>query len=199
MLLCVPYTYLPIYLAGLQVSLLEQYFFPQWHAVLRHWLANSPNYDEVTRWYLGWKSLFPQDLLDHERVRAQMGAALNLMNTAVDHRGPAAAGMGAVGGAAGWAGGAPLPPEPEPPLPPPLPPKQAQQQQPAFDPSSLSLRQLVEHYAAEAGVEFLPKPGRTHEGMQASAVLVALLSNVACIILASYGLLGAWCIRVVAA
>lgn len=43
-----------------QVSLLEGYFFPKWHAVLRHWLANSPNYDEVTRWYLGWKSLFPQ-------------------------------------------------------------------------------------------------------------------------------------------
>jgi hypothetical protein len=31
-------------------SLFEQYFFPKWHAVLRHWLSNSPNYDEVTRW-----------------------------------------------------------------------------------------------------------------------------------------------------
>lgn len=31
-------------------SLFEQYFFPKWHAVLHHWLANSPNYDEVTRW-----------------------------------------------------------------------------------------------------------------------------------------------------
>lgn len=32
-------------------SLLEQYFFPKWHAVLRHWLSNNPNYDEVTRWW----------------------------------------------------------------------------------------------------------------------------------------------------
>ncbi len=40
----------------------------------------------MRRWYLGWKSLFPEDLLDHERVRAQMGAALNLMNSAVDGR-----------------------------------------------------------------------------------------------------------------
>ena len=31
-------------------ALFESYFFPKWHAVLRHWLANSPNYDEVTRW-----------------------------------------------------------------------------------------------------------------------------------------------------
>lgn len=31
-------------------ALFETYFFPKWHAVLRHWLANSPNYDEVTRW-----------------------------------------------------------------------------------------------------------------------------------------------------
>jgi len=31
-------------------SLFEQYFFPKWHAVLRHWLTNNPNYDEVTRW-----------------------------------------------------------------------------------------------------------------------------------------------------
>jgi hypothetical protein len=31
-------------------ALFEQYFFPKWHAVLRHWLANNPNYDEVTRW-----------------------------------------------------------------------------------------------------------------------------------------------------
>ena len=37
------------------VSLLEDHFFPKWHAVLQHWLAHSPDYDEVTAWYLGWK------------------------------------------------------------------------------------------------------------------------------------------------
>ena len=36
----------PAQLAGL----LEAHLFPRWHAVLRHWLANSPDYDEVTRW-----------------------------------------------------------------------------------------------------------------------------------------------------
>lgn len=37
------------------ISLLEKHFFPKWHAVLQHWLAHSPDFDEVTAWYLGWK------------------------------------------------------------------------------------------------------------------------------------------------
>jgi hypothetical protein len=40
----------------------------------------------LPRWYLGWKSLFPDALLDYERVRLQMSAALNAMNSAVDGR-----------------------------------------------------------------------------------------------------------------
>eukprot|EP00887_Chlorella_sp_A99_P006127 scaffold22.g6127.t1 len=143
-------------------SLLEQYFFPKWHAVLRHWLANGPDYDEVTRWYLGWKALFPEELLDHERMRAQMAAALNAMNAAADGRplGPAWAAAppppGAVpayAAAAGGAGGARAAPA-------------APRPAPAFDASRLSLRELVEGFAEEAGVEFLPKLGRTHEGLQ---------------------------------
>jgi hypothetical protein len=35
-----------------------------------------------------------------------------------------------------------------------------------YDASDLTLRQLVEQYAEEAGVTFLPKPGRTYEGLQ---------------------------------
>lgn len=37
------------------ISLLETHFFPKWHAVLQHWLAHNPDFDEVTAWYLGWK------------------------------------------------------------------------------------------------------------------------------------------------
>ena len=37
------------------ISLLEDHFFPKWRAVLQHWLAHNPDYDEVTAWYLGWK------------------------------------------------------------------------------------------------------------------------------------------------
>ena len=37
------------------VNLLQFRFFPAWHRVLQHWLSSSPDFDEVTRWYLGWK------------------------------------------------------------------------------------------------------------------------------------------------
>ena len=39
------------------VNLLEFRFFPAWHRVLQHWLSNNPDFDEVTRWYMGWKVL----------------------------------------------------------------------------------------------------------------------------------------------
>jgi len=53
--------------------------------VLHYWLSHTPNYDEVTAWYLGWKAAFPPGLLDHERVRRQFNAALNMMNTVRAH------------------------------------------------------------------------------------------------------------------
>lgn len=43
-------------------SSVAQNFFPKWHAVLHAWLSAAPNFDEVTRWYLGWKSLFPEEV-----------------------------------------------------------------------------------------------------------------------------------------
>ncbi len=139
------------------VALLEQGFFPKWHQVLHHWLQHKPNYDEVTRWYLGWKSLFPQDLLDSERVRTQFNYALDLMNSAVD--------------------GAPLPPY-QPPLAaaaPPLssaaygvPPAAATQAPPpsaAYSSAAadLTMKDLVQRFAEEHGVDFLPK-GRFVDG-----------------------------------
>lgn len=59
----------------------------RWHAVLQHWLTHGANFDEVTRWYLGWKSSVPQGILDHERMRAQFNAALNTMNSVLEVRG----------------------------------------------------------------------------------------------------------------
>jgi tuftelin-interacting protein 11 len=39
---------------------MEASFFPAWLALLHHWLSHTPDFDEVTRWYLEWKSRFPQ-------------------------------------------------------------------------------------------------------------------------------------------
>ena len=40
--------------------------------VLNTWLANSPNYDEVTQWYTGWKSLFDSELLAQPTVKGAL-------------------------------------------------------------------------------------------------------------------------------
>lgn len=66
------------------VSLLDVGFFPQWHDRLYHWLCANPNFEEVTRWYLGWKALLPQELLSHERIRYQLTLGLQRMNQAVE-------------------------------------------------------------------------------------------------------------------
>ncbi len=139
--------------ARVMAGLLDAGFFPRWHAVLRHWLSGAPNFDEVTRWYLGWKGLFPQDLLDQERVRANFNHALNMMNSAADGAPlppPAPAAVPGVGAAAAGAaaGAAPI-----------------SNGRGGFVPE-LSLRELVARFSEESGVEFLPKPGRYHDGLQ---------------------------------
>eukprot|EP00850_Spirogloea_muscicola_P005333 SM000024S07795 [mRNA] locus=s24:539546:542717:- [translate_table: standard] len=67
------------------VAMMEAAFFPKWHAVLHAWLGGvAPNFGEITRWYEGWKSLFPPELQAHERVRQQLLGALDAMNRAVE-------------------------------------------------------------------------------------------------------------------
>ncbi len=51
------------------VALFEKHFFPKWHQVLHSWLTNAPNYDEITKWYTGWKSMFPEQLLNDTAIR----------------------------------------------------------------------------------------------------------------------------------
>jgi len=150
------------------VSLLELHFFPKWHQVLHYWLQHSPNYDEVTRWYLGWKTYFPPALLDQERIRRQFTAALDAMNSAVEGKpvdasagaapfhsrwstdaaaagADSAAGAGAAArGAFGGAGMAPAPPAA----------------------SELTLKDLVQRFAEEHSISFMPKFGRFHDGLQ---------------------------------
>jgi len=55
-------------------TMLEKSFFPKWLNVLCSWLSNMPNYEEITKWYLGWKSLFPEDLMAYPTIK---GKSLN--------------------------------------------------------------------------------------------------------------------------
>lgn len=172
---------------GHLAALMESSFFPAWHTILHHWLSHSPNYDEVTKWYLEWKGLFPQDLLDHQRVRSGFAQGLNMMNSAAEGQpippaAPAAAAAGgqlpswraelAGGGVDGMAtGGAAV--------------------RPAGAAAGLvggepSFKDLVSRYAEEQGIEFLPRAGRLHDGLP-----VYSFGGVNCVIDASHSLIRA--------
>ena len=53
--------------------------------VLAGWLNHSPNYDEVVKWYRGWKSLLPTEVLSAPQVKSQLSQALNMMNRVVSY------------------------------------------------------------------------------------------------------------------
>ncbi|XP_032663976.1 tuftelin-interacting protein 11 [Odontomachus brunneus] len=64
-------------------GLLDKFFFPKWLQVLALWLNHSPNYDEVTTWYMGWKGMLSDKLLAEPAVKDHFKKALDMMNRAV--------------------------------------------------------------------------------------------------------------------
>eukprot|EP00004_Rigifila_ramosa_P019968 TRINITY_DN5156_c0_g1_i3.p2 TRINITY_DN5156_c0_g1~~TRINITY_DN5156_c0_g1_i3.p2 ORF type:complete len:268 (-),score=74.28 TRINITY_DN5156_c0_g1_i3:9-812(-) len=69
-------------------TLLEAEFFPKWLRALATWLQHKADYDEVTRWYLGWKSLLPPALLSQPGIQKQFTRALDMMNSAATGSAP---------------------------------------------------------------------------------------------------------------
>lgn len=157
------------------VALLEAGFFVKWRQVLYNWLCSAPDFEEVTQWYLGWKSLLTPELLANEKVRWHLQSALDMMDQAVEgmpvvqpgarenvsylrvtekrqfeNQQQAAAAAAAVaaysqqhssvyGGLARDNGAAP---------------------------AEMTLKEVVEAFAEQNDVQFLPKVGRLHEGFQ---------------------------------
>ena len=64
-------------------SLLDKFFFPRWLQVLGCWLNNSPNYEQVTNWYTGWKGMLSDKLLAEPMIKEHFRKALELMHKAV--------------------------------------------------------------------------------------------------------------------
>jgi tuftelin-interacting protein 11 len=164
---------------GHLAALLETAFFPAWHALLHHWLSHTPNYDEVTRWYLEWKGMFPQDLLDHPRVRTGFSTALNMMNSAADGQPlpPAAPSAAPAGPVPSWRAE--------------LAPEQPATAKPARGAgggavSEPSFKDLVARYAEEQGLDFVPRAGRLHDGLQ-----VYSFGGVSCVVDAAHSLVRA--------
>ncbi|XP_050394866.1 tuftelin-interacting protein 11 [Patella vulgata] len=65
------------------VAMLDKTFFPKWLQVLCGWLSNMPNFEEITKWYKGWKSLFPESYMSYPCIKEHFNKALELMNQAV--------------------------------------------------------------------------------------------------------------------
>ncbi|XP_071208968.1 tuftelin-interacting protein 11-like isoform X3 [Salvelinus alpinus] len=59
------------------VSLLDKHFFPKWLQVLCSWLSNIPNYEEITKWYLGWKSMFSDAVLAQPLIKDKFVQSMN--------------------------------------------------------------------------------------------------------------------------
>ena len=160
------------------VCLLEGEFFPRWLQILGYWLSNAPDFDEVTQWYLGWKSLFPEDVILDETVSKFFNYALELMERALslsdqkpesmdnlsfnipqelrgidyyqlsEKRKIDIAAVKRLEELRGPTGDSRL------------------NKSLSGSASNVTFRQLVEEFALRNNVSFLPRPGRFHEGKQ---------------------------------
>lgn len=181
------------------ISILEKAFFPKWLQVLCTWLSNMPNYEEVTNWYLGWKSQFPEEFLAHPFIKEQFSRALDIMNRAASgHFQP-----GAKENMAYFAHNErrqmgtqalPIPPPPPPPVMnmSPLtssssssshqPPQEYDQNLRSISqPYPTSFKELVEKMAIDNNLVFLPIAGKSHKGKQVyrfGSVMISLERNV---------------------
>ncbi|KAL3242180.1 hypothetical protein MRX96_047801 [Rhipicephalus microplus] len=159
--------------ASSMATLLEKTFFPQWLQVLAGWLQHNPNYQEISKWYTGWKSLFSDALLQQTCVREQFKVALDMMNRAVS-------GLPVVPPIPG--GGPQAPPgllgyRPAPP-PPQHMPQEAAGGRPEYSHmqtirtsttpanAQMTFKELIEQRAQEKNLLFVPMAHRFQEGKQ---------------------------------
>lgn len=141
----------------LMVDMMVRFFFSKWQQVLYHWLTASPNFEEITNWYLGWKELLPKELLANEIIRYQLNLGLEMMNQAVE-------GLEVV--QPGLEENISYFRVPE--------QRQFEAQQKAvtqqaamsFSMDDMSVKEVIEAHAQQHGLLFKPKPGRRHDGHQ---------------------------------
>lgn len=67
-----------------QMLQLMDLFFNKWQEFLRHWLCSHPSFEEVSRWFLGWKELIPPEILANEHIKYRLNLGLSMMNQAVE-------------------------------------------------------------------------------------------------------------------
>lgn len=73
----------PLLRSAIIDQLLEAEYFTKWLDALFIWLTNEPNYQQVTEWYIWWKSYFNQDVANLPAVSRGFMKGLDLMNSAM--------------------------------------------------------------------------------------------------------------------
>jgi tuftelin-interacting protein 11 len=66
------------------VTLFCNEFFPSWFSILYSWLTGpAKKLDEISRWYMSWKQLFPEALVKDPLIVQQFNYALEMMQSAM--------------------------------------------------------------------------------------------------------------------
>lgn len=140
-------------------QILDKYFFPKWMQVLVLWLNQSPDFDQISRWYTGWKTVLGEELLKQPMIKEHLRRALEMMHRATETVSA---------------------PQPTPaPVAPPQPAASSASSTgpPALmdlqitPPTQLEFKELVSQKCAERGIIFAPMPGRREFGKQVSESL----------------------------
>ncbi|XP_055642290.1 septin-interacting protein 1 [Toxorhynchites rutilus septentrionalis] len=149
-------------------NILDKYFFPKWIQTLVIWLNQSPNFDQVTRWYQGWKSQFTDDIIRQTNIKENFRKALELMQRSI----------GITTGASTSGPTEPMDTTPSAPKPPSL------MDVHVDAPPSLEFKELVSQKCAERGIIFAPMPGRREMGKQVYRVgkLFCYIDRSVCIV-----------------
>lgn len=65
-------------------QVLCQHFFPRWLQVLHQWLNSTPDLAQVSNWYLGWKSMVPQEIQEQKPIHDHFLRAQKMMYAALE-------------------------------------------------------------------------------------------------------------------
>ncbi|XP_062546790.1 septin-interacting protein 1 [Armigeres subalbatus] len=155
-------------------SILDKFFFPKWIQTLVLWLNQSPNFDQVTRWYQGWKSQFTEDIIRQANIKESFRKALELMQRSIGIT---------TGSSSTSSSSASVTVEPMDTIPPPPKPPIISDIHVDASPT-LEFKELVSQKCAERGIIFAPMPGRREMGKQVYRVgkLFCYIDRSVCIV-----------------
>nr|GME09785.1 septin and tuftelin-interacting protein 1 homolog 1-like [Ipomoea batatas]GME16931.1 septin and tuftelin-interacting protein 1 homolog 1-like [Ipomoea batatas] len=146
-------TVIPIH----QMLPLMDIFFNKWQEVLYHWLCSNPDFEQVTKWFLGWKELLPPQLFANNHIRYRLIVGQDMMNQAAENREVVHPSLRDNMSYLRALENMQFETEKN---------VAAQQGDDIDSGSELSLKAIIEAHAQQNGLLFKPKPGRIHDGYQ---------------------------------